>query len=1416
VVTPLIDKLRLLKLVFVFASFAFTIAANSQTYQIGSGQTDDSPKQGKQSPSTNANLGWGSNIQNARLARAAQLALQRGDHAQALDYAQRAAQAAPNDPQLWFLLGYAARLSGKYQLSEDAYNHGLRLSPSSSEGLSGLAQDYMLTNRTSDAERLLKQLVASNPGRADDAMLLGDIYMKSRDYNNATQWLEKAERMHPSARSELMLALSYQQLKQMDQASHYLDLARRRSPHDPEVQRSLAGYYRETGKYPEAIAALKSIRNPKPDVQAELAYTYQLGGKLDDSAQLYAQVATAQPKDMSLQLSAAQAEVAVGSTARADTFLQHAAEIDPNYYRLHAVRGEIAQLQDRSQDAVDEYKKALASLPANPVEGPLYGVELHMNLVGLYQGLDDQPDVHHELDTARSEINAVDANGAGRGQFLRLRALIKLDQGDLDGSLADVKDALALNENDPNDLQLNGDVLMKLGRVDDAIAVYKSILSIDASNRMALTSLGYAARAKGQNHEAEEYFERLVKADPKSYVGYLALGDLYTSGHDYAKAQSAYADGHSLAPKNAPIVAGGMNAAIEAHNLKLAGVWLARATGPIADEPHVLREKERYLSFSGKYQESEEAGERAIKALPRDRDVVVYLGYDYLRLEKYNDLLNLTQKYMNVLPKEPDIPLLEGYVYKHNNQPQQAMQDFTEALARDPTVVTAYVNRGYMLNDLHQAQQAASDFESALQREPNDGEAHLGLAYADLDLQKPMAAIKQTEFAERAMGESMDLHLIRATAYGRVEMLTKAEGEYRSALKIQPNDAALHFGLGNTLFAEREYREAVRELSASDKLAPNDANTCALLARSYANLKERDETLRYVGLAEKDTRINLPAAESDPKSLSAAEQSNILVETGEALSTLGEESAAMDRFKIALDLPQSDRVAVRLAIAQLMAQQNHTEDAEREVALAMMEAEAGDTAPPNGNQYIAASDVFSSVHDYRLSQSYLDRARAAGAPDTKVRIALANSYLALGDTSRAQAELSAMSSAGETSEDYQFLLAEANVYRQEHQNTQALTSFAQASNAAGQDQTAEEGMLQAGADEGLRVTPNVSLLSNFSMDPIYEDSTVYVLDSKLDTLVPVSPTNTSLLPPPRSSLQTQDTTAFHLHFGQFPTSSGFFQVRNARGQISVPANNAIVNRDTTDYTVNFGVNPTIHLGDNVITFNSGVQATVRRDSLSPVDMNQNLFRVFTYVTTSSFFNALSMSGYIIRESGPFTESHLHSRMITGAIDFRVGAPWGRTAFVTGWGAIDQLFTPVNNEDYYTSMYAGIERKFSPRLNVRALIEDLRAWRIEEPNWGNAQNLRPAATVDYIPARNWEIQASGAFSSTRSFHAYDAIQSGFSVTYGLPVHRRFREESGPVELKYPIRFSAGLQNETFYNFSGPRSEQLRPYVQISIF
>jgi tetratricopeptide (TPR) repeat protein len=1413
---PLLVRLNYMKIALVFVLGALVCCASAQDYKVGPGaastpQAQPAQPQATQPQAPGQQLGFGSNIENARLAHAAVMALQHGDRVQGLDFARRAAQSAPSNPQLWFLAGYAARLNGRFEESIQHYNQGLHLAPSSLEGRSGLAQTFAEMGRTEEAQNLLKQIITTDPKRRDDVLLLGDVYMRSGDYANAIGYLGNAERLRPEARSELLLAMSYQHLKQMDQANRYLEMAERRAPDNPEVERSMAGYYRETGNYTQAIAQLKAIKNPKPDITAELAYTYQLDGKLADSARFYAQAANAVPKDLGLQLSAAQAQVAVASIEKANQFLQRAEGIDANYYRLHAIRGEIAKIQDRSRDALREYLAAVANLPATTAEGPLYGIQLHVDLMGIYKDLSDQSAARHELDTAQAEIKALGNLESNRGGFLRLRALIKMNAGDLDGALGDMKEALAINAQDRDSLQLDGDILMKIGRTEDAIAVYKQILAADQGNRSALTSLGYASRVAGHDQEAEKYFQRLAQVDPSFYVPYLALGDLYTARRDFPKAEDEYSKAFALAPQRYLILAGGMNAAIEGQNLGLAATWLGRVTSEMEKEPQILREKERYLSFKGDYQASADVGRDAIKALPKDRDVVVYLGYDLLRLEKWDELLALTTEYLNVFPKEPDIPLLQGYVHKHQGLSEQALKDFSETLTRDPNVVTAYVNRGYALNDLHKSKEAAADFEAAVQREPDNGEAHLGLAYANLGQHKPQMALREADLAVKALGDSKDIHLIKATAFGRQDMLKKAADEYKAALKFDPNDGAIYLGLGNVLFAERHYHDAISELEIAEKDAPDNPEVYALLARSHANLQERDQALRYVQLAEQHVQNQPASAKGSEGALSAT-----YVSTGEALSTLGDHAAAMDRFEKALASPDSDRVGVRLAIAQLMAQQDHAEDAERQIALAQMEAEAGETEPPTGGQFIAAADVFRTLHEFQLSQSYLERAKAADAPDAEVRIGLANNYLAIGDTARAQAELAAVSATADSVPDYQYLLAKANVYRQQHHEDEALTSFAVASSVSGEDETAELGLLQAGADEGFRINPTVSVLSDFSVEPIFEDSTVYVLDAKLDATFPVPPSDTSLLPPPRSSIETQWTDAYHLHLNHLPTVTGFFQLRNARGQISVPATNSIVSRDTTDYAFNVGLNPTVHLGRNELTFNGGIQEIIRRDSESPLALNQNLFRLFGYMSTSSFFNAVSVSGYVIREAGPFTESNLSSTDVTGAVDFRVGAPWGKTALVTGWGVNDQKFSPTAYENYVTNSYLGLQHRFGERLDVRAKAEDVRAWRIVGANSGIAQNLRPAATVDFTPNHNWDVQVSSAYSSTRSFHVYDAIQNAFSVTYARPFRRKFNDDSGQVVLKYPIRFSAGMQEQSFFSFSGGQTQQFRPYVRISLF
>jgi hypothetical protein len=115
-----------------------------------------------------------------------------------------------------------------------------------------------------------------------------------------------------------------------------------------------------------------------------------------------------------------------------------------------------------------------------------------------------------------------------------------------------------------------------------------------------------------------------------------------------------------------------------------------------------------------------------------------------------------------------------------------------------------------------------------------------------------------------------------------------------------------------------------------------------------------------------------------------------------------------------------------------------------------------------------------------------------------------------------------------------------------------------------------------------------------------------------------------------------------------------------------------------------------------------------------------------------------------------------------------------------------------------------------------LVEDVRAWRVVTPRSGIAQAVRYAGTINFTPTPSWDLQASLAYENTRNYHAYDATQNGFSVSYMKALHHTINNSTGEVEAQYPLHFSAGVEQESFFNFSSGKNQQFRPYVSITIF
>jgi len=1399
----------------IFCSLCFSLTALAQTFEVD-GQSSSPPanspngkpaKKGQQPARPNAGsdngIGWGSSIEVGRLARAAEDALRRGNPGAAADYAQRAVNAAPQDNKLWFLLGYTARLAGRYQTSVEAYQRGLQMAPGNADGMSGLAQTYERMGRTDDAKRLLTQVIHANPGRGNDLLILGELDMRTGDTQEGINLLQRAESQQPNSHAELMLAVAYLKLKQPERAKQMLDLAKKHSPGNAEIFQAAANYYREENDYKAAIATLKSAPRMTPSVLADLGYTYELDGDKEQAAEAYTRAANEKPKEIGYQLSAAQAQLKVGNMDKAREYLNRAAAIDANHYRLHAIRALLAKEEKRDTDAIAEYKAALAALPAGGVpEGQLYPIQLRLNLSELYRESGDDAAAHQQIAIAEEEINKLDVQGTAKAEFLRVRASLKISDNDLKGAEDDLLEARKLDPDNVNIKLEYANLLWKQGRRDDSLKLYGDVLAGDPENRDALEAVGYLYREENNAEMAAEYFHRLAKDYPDDYIPYLALGDLYTQTREFQRADKNYQLAYQRAPENPVIIANAANAAIAAQQIKLAGQWVNRAKGKANDDPRVMRERERYLLHAGNYEESAKLGYKVLQQLPKDRNASVYLAYDLYNLGRDDEALAVADKYDSVLPDEPNFPLLEGHVHKHSQLLDEAVDDYTRSIQRDPRMVEAYVNRGYTLNDMQDAQHASEDFHTALRLAPNNGIAHLGLAFSDLQLRNAKQALQEAKEAQKLMGESGATHLALATAYRQQHLLASAEQEYRTALKYAPNDLQLQLALADTLYDMRRYQDSINVLNGALTASPDDPLIYARMAHAYAHLGQRDNTLRYVAAAEK----------------AGGNQSDILLDTGDALLTLGDRKAAMDRFSRALEAPDANRVDARLAIARLMVTYGQDDDAKQQISLAFAESRIGEAPPVTADNLIEAANLLLAMHDFDLAAIYFQRAQQAGASDEVVAIGLANTYLAQGKTKDADQALAPLGADPASNQNYDYLLAQSEVYRQRHQSWNALMALSQADQLGGNEIAAFEGM-QVASEEGLRVTDHLSMLTNFTTAGLYDDWTVYVLDAE------IFGSNKQNLPPPRSEQESLWTTAYRYHFdNNFPMLSGFFQIRNANGEESLPQQALIINRNTFDYNFNSALNPVVHLGNAWVAFNTGLQFTLRRDPSAAQYEDQNLFRQFMYFNSSSFFNWLALNGSVYHEAGPFTATGypLNSSDLGTTLQFTVGRPWGNTALITGYTRRDLTFSPLVRQFFTTSSYGGLQRKFGQKLTASMLAEYIRGYRVQDTLWATANYVRPAATIQYRPNPSWKVDGQFAYSGGTGgnglFQEYDNIYGSFFISYVRPIHRSFGDDTGEYKIAYPLSFSVGLQAEQFPSFTGTAQSGtlIRPVFRLSIF
>ena len=394
------------------------------------------------------------------------------------------------------------------------------------------------------------------------------------------------------------------------------------------------------------------------------------------------------------------------------TLWNDVARKSPNKYRGHNNLGATYADRNRWDEAIKEYKTALALKPDN--------AETHNNLGNVYKELGQFEVAAQGFRTAI----ALNPNNADAHNNL---GMVYYDQGKLPDALIEFEKALQLKPNDAMAHNNRGNIYKKIGRFDDSLKEYEIAVSLDPDFAEAHNNLGVAIQDLGQFNEAIREYETALRLKTDYAEAHNNLGVVYKLLGRLDEAVSEYQSALQFDPDN-----------VETHNnLGIVYSRLGRPEEAIREFQTALTLKpdsaEVHNNLGNAYQKQgrrEQAlGEykTAITLKPDYVEAHYNLGVGYYQQGHPSDALAEFEQTVQLKPDYAEAHNNLGVIYKETGRLKEAIREFQTAVKLKPTLAEAYYDLGDCYQRLGQTREAISAFEAALRIKPDYEKARQAL-----------------------------------------------------------------------------------------------------------------------------------------------------------------------------------------------------------------------------------------------------------------------------------------------------------------------------------------------------------------------------------------------------------------------------------------------------------------------------------------------------------------------------------------------------------------------------------------------------------------------------------------------------------------------------------------------------------------
>jgi tetratricopeptide (TPR) repeat protein len=248
------------------------------------------------------------------------------------------------------------------------------------------------------------------------------------------------------------------------------------------------------------------------------------------------------------------------------------------------------------------------------------------------------------------------------------------------------------------------------------------------------------------------------------------------------------------------------------------------------------------LEQQGKYTEAETAWRLYLKGHPSDPELCAHLGFLEARQEHFQDAVALYRKALALNPAMPDLHLNLGLALFKGGELKQSIVEFTTLLKNQPpsspeaqrlTILIGMAHYGlseYLEASPFLMKAAAHDSENLTLR--------LALAHSCLWSRNYQCVLNVYHEILNLNAESAEADMLAGEALDELKNYGGAIEQFRAAVKANPKEPDVHFGLGYLLWTQRQFPEAASEFQAELVNEPIHVQALTYLADSLMQLDQ--------------------------------------------------------------------------------------------------------------------------------------------------------------------------------------------------------------------------------------------------------------------------------------------------------------------------------------------------------------------------------------------------------------------------------------------------------------------------------------------------------------------------------------------------------------------------------------------------